>query len=421
MYERLKIAALIVVLMLTVTSKSFGKFCTLDFNLDFKLNNSVFYKTYLDNDSVVRLLFDSIYSIGIENIDSVVVVSYSSPEGSYANNVSLSQRRAMSMKKFFDTNFPEFKEKLVVRQGNESWFLFKEAILADTLISDQIRLSMLEILDSQDQPDVKKRKLKNLDRSKTWNYFVNNYFQRLRVSAICLSYNEFYYAVPVIEDSITLNIEYGIDTIAPAQVPFYLADQRKEKKSIFAIKTNLLFDAVTALNVALEVPIGKRFSVVADYLFPWWNGGVNGNEWALQISHLGFETKLWIIPTYSIGNKSAECKFDRTALTGLFVGLYCFSNMYDVQWRTKGCYQGEMWSAGVAVGYAWPVGNHFNLEAQVNVGYVSTDYKHYYPGTEYEALYGDRSRIGKVSGVLPTKAALSLVWNINRNKTIKYW
>lgn len=408
---------MIAMLVVISASNVYGKFCTLDFNLDFKLNNSVFYKNYLDNDSVVRELFDSIYTIGIENIDSVVVVSYSSPEGGYANNVNLSERRAASMKKFFDTNFPEFKEKLVVRQGNESWFLFKEAILSDTLISDQIRLSMLEILDSQDHPEVKKKKLKNLDRSKTWNYFVNNYFQRLRVSAICLSYNEYYYAVPVIDDKITLNVEYGIDTVAPAQIPFYLADQRKEKKTIIAIKTNLIFDAVTALNVALEVPLGKRFSVVADYLFPWWNGGVNGNEWALQISHLGFETKFWVIPGY----KDKECKYERNVLTGLFAGLYCFSNMYDIQWRTSGCYQGEMWSAGVAVGYAWPVGIRFNLEAQINVGYVSTDYKHYYPGTEYEALYGDRSKVGKVSGVLPTKAALSLVWNINRNRTIKYW
>lgn len=412
MYRQLKTLLMIVALISAMPGKTFGKFCTLDFNLDFKVNNSTFFRNYLDNDSVVRSLNDSILKIGIENIDSVVVVSYSSPEGGYANNVLLSERRAKSMRNFFNQNYPDFKDKLIVRQGDESWFLFKDAVLSDTVVSDRIKMSILEIIDSSDKPDLKKRKIKNLDRSKTWNYFVNTYFARLRVSAICLSYNEFYYAIPVIEDKIALNLETSFDTLPPVQVPFYLEDQRKELRTFVALKTNLLYDAVTALNVALEIPIGKRFSVVADYLFPWWNGGVNGNEWAFQISSLGFETKLWFLPTHD--------EYKRTALTGLFAGLYCFSNMYDVQWRNKGCYQGELWSAGVAFGYAWPIGAHFNLEAQVNVGYVKTDYKHYYPGTEFEALYVDRSRTGKVSGILPTKAALSLVWNINRKKTLVY-
>lgn len=413
-----KILFFAAVMLLAVQNYAFAKFCTMDFNLDFKLDNYILYNNYLDNDSVMRALGDSIQKIGIENIDSVVVVSYSSPEGKYAHNVWLSEHRAASMKKYFNDNYPEFEDKLIVRKGDESWFLFRDLIVADTIISDSIRNSMLYILDSLDAtPDYKKTLLKKFDHGKIWHYFINEHFMRLRTSAICLSYNEYYYAIPQIDRTIDLDLSYERDTIPLKPVDLYLEKRPKTYKTVLGIKTNLLYDAVTALNISVELPVFRFMSLAIEDVFPWWNGGENGNEWAFQILSLGAEAKFWVWPTYKYGKKHVERNdkgYHRTGLTGLFVGLYCFSGMFDVQWYDKLCYQGELWSAGVELGYSWPCGKHFNLETQCNFGYVNAEYRHYNIGSDAEALYRDK-KVGTLTAFLPTKLALSLVWNINRN------
>ena len=40
-----------------------------------------------------------------------------------------------------------------------------------------------------------------------------------------------------------------------------------------ALKTNLLLDAVTAVNAEIEFPIGKHFSILVEDIFPWWSWG----------------------------------------------------------------------------------------------------------------------------------------------------
>jgi len=37
-----------------------------------------------------------------------------------------------------------------------------------------------------------------------------------------------------------------------------------------AIKTNLLFDLATILNVEVELPLAPNWSVAGEWIFPWW-------------------------------------------------------------------------------------------------------------------------------------------------------
>jgi hypothetical protein len=45
--------------------------------------------------------------------------------------------------------------------------------------------------------------------------------------------------------------------------------ERLYEKTHIALKSNVLFDAVSAINVELEVPIDKSWSVAGKYIFPW--------------------------------------------------------------------------------------------------------------------------------------------------------
>ena len=89
------------------------------------------------------------------------------------------------------------------------------------------------------------------------------------------------------------------------------------------------------------------------------------------------------------------------------------SGKCDFQWNKKICYQGEGWSAGVTYGYSMPLGKKCHLEYSLSVGYLRAKYQHYQPSGDYEHLYRDPDKAGKLSIIGPTKLKVSLVVPVN--------
>ena len=67
---------------------------------------------------------------------------------------------------------------------------------------------------------------------------------------------------------------------------------------------------------------------------------------------------------------------------------------------------------GVSGGYCMPLNENFSLDFTLGIGWVTSDYKEYIPHGEYYVKTDDR----KKNFFGPTKAEVSLAWNIN-NKT----
>lgn len=174
------------------------------------------------------------------------------------------------------------------------------------------------------------------------------------------------------------------------------------------MKSNLLYDAVTAVNFEFEVPIGERWSVAVEDVFPWWTGGPHDNKYAFQMWEIGVEPRYWF-------KKNDEV--DR--LAGHFVGAYLMSSMYDFQYDNALCYQGEYWSTGLTYGYAFRIGKRLNLETSVSVGYLSSDYRHYQPDPAYTKLYKDKFRTGTLSYFGPTKLKVALVLPLSVTKSVR--
>ena len=63
-------------------------------------------------------------------------------------------------------------------------------------------------------------------------------------------------------------------------------------KPLFALKTNLLFDLLSGLNVEVEVPIGKHFSLAGEWIFPWWLW--EKKQYALEILNGNLELRYWL-------------------------------------------------------------------------------------------------------------------------------
>ena len=191
---------------------------------------------------------------------------------------------------------------------------------------------------------------------------------------------------------------------APESVPVTQTESRNIRKPLLTVKTNLLFDMATALNVELEMPIGKRWSMAGECIFPWWLW--EKKQYCLQILSGNLEGRYWF------GNRD-----DRPQLTGWFAGLHLGGGYFDFAWGDKGC-QGEYYiTAGLSGGYAHTISKNgkWRMEYLLGAGYLSAQYREYNPVfSADEQWHLIHRKSGRYTLIGPTRARISLVWMLDR-------
>ena len=359
---------------------------------------------YLDNAMQMARIKDML--LHSPHIDSIAIYAYSSPEGSPKWNNWLAVKRAEAAKAFILSNLSNDSilqpENIILHPMGENWEGLYEELYANYHLLN--RDAVLRIMRAKVGTETKKWRLQNLDGGYTYTWIIRNHMPRLRVATwICVYVQKPDFVAPVIEDYKPDLGTIRIDTLPlPEMLPLPVAEKRKS--TMFALKTNLLYDAVTALNAEVEVPIGKRFSVMVEDVFPWWKAGPNGNKYCLQMWTMSVEPRWWF---YRKGMN------DR--LQGHFVAPYVMSGKYDLQWDTSICYRGYGWSAGLTYGYSMPLCKWLNMEFSMSIGYLKASYQHYQPSPDYEHLYKDPDNAGRMTYVGPTKVKVSLVVPIRFN------
>ena len=232
-----------------------------------------------------------------------------------------------------------------------------------------------------------------------YQYLRENLFVGQRVAG----YMRIYYDVlpqpepePVVEPEPEPVVEPIAEPLVVEPTPEVIT--KKEGPWLWAIKTNMLFDAALTPNLEVERWFGKnnRFSVMAEVWFPWYVWKSNSRSY--EVLNVGLEGRYWF---------AKSKKYPNRPITGWFVGAYAAGGKYDLEWKSKG-YQGEYTSLGLSVGYTWRIGRNFNLEASVAGGWVSGPYRY------YEGRFDDTHLIWQYNANLsyfgPTKAKLSLVY-----------
>ena len=353
---------------------------------------------YLDNAMQMARIKDML--LHSPHIDSIAIYAYSSPEGSPKWNNWLAVKRAEAARTFILSNLSNDSilqpENIILHPMGENWEGLYEELYANYHLLN--RDAVLRIMRAKVGTETKKWRLQNLDGGYTYTWIIRNHMPRLRVATwICVYVQKPDFVAPVIQDYKPDLGTIRIDTLPlPELLPLPVAEKRKS--TMFALKTNLLYDAVTALNAEVEVPIGKRCSVMVEDVFPWWKAGPNGNKYCLQMWTMSVEPRWWF---YRKGMN------DR--LQGHFVAPYVMSGKYDLQWNTSICYRGYGWSAGLTYGYSMPLCKWLNMEFSMSIGYLDASYQHYQPSPDYEHLYKDPGNAGRMTYVGPTKVKVSLV------------
>lgn len=197
--------------------------------------------------------------------------------------------------------------------------------------------------------------------------------------------------------------------IEPASDPYlFRVERNDDMRLLLALKTNLLFDALSAINFEVEVPIRDQWSVAAELICPWWtmdNHKASSKRNRLQLINGNLEGRYWW------GDRSVQPQ-----LTGWFTGLYTGVGSYDLERHKKG-YQGEFFiAAGASGGYAHTINRRGNLrmEYSLGIGYMATNYRYYEAEfCENNQWHAVEKRRGRYSWFGPTRAKVSLSWLID--------
>ena len=349
--------------------------------------------SYMDNAAAIDTIrFCLTHSV---HIDSITVYAWASPEGGYPHNVWLSEKRAAAAKELLlelaadTTRLNEGKIK--ISPLAENWPGLIELVERDYRLPNRDKL--LRILHAEGiGEETRKWRIKNLDGGYTWNYLKRHYMKQLRSATwVCVWTSVGAIApLPELRDSLRaplIGLGWTVEAVG-----------RPVSEFTFAVKTNLPADLVTAVNLGVEVPLGEDFSLNAHFTFPWWTAGPYGNKYALQLLDAEGELRWWFAP--------GEERFQ-----GHYLALQGSGGKFDLQWgRDIGCYQCYNWGVGVSYGYAMSLGEHWNLEFALTLGYLAIDYQHYVPSPDWSVLLRDNAKAGTLHYFGPTSLKVSLVY-----------
>lgn len=421
--------------------------------LYFHFDDDVVDMSYMGNEEVMRDFRHTIDSVGLDRVDSVRVIVQSSPEGTYAYNYDLSNRRAINTERYLTRRYPDIMPVTKVRADGESWQALRRYIVNDSVLSINDIKTLVGIIDNVS--DLKQRKQKLKATGNLYQYIYKTYYPKLRNSIIATVFTTDILSNAVVANaSIISALATNKGTLLKARPDtIFISDtiyvhhntvvidselSRKEKidstllndtiphHPLFALKTNMLFDAVTALNGELEIPIGSRHSILAEVVWPWWLQKSH-NRWCFEMGSGSLEYRLWF-RSWKRHKTWAEWKQTRRQpLRGGFIGVYAGGGYYDFQWKRNNGYQGEFYSAGLTLGVSRYVSRFVRIEFSIGGGVVQTKYRTYHiddntptnPDADQHLIRDGRQRKLWIG---PTKAKISLSILIHkkcRNKNRK--
>ncbi|MEG2755202.1 MAG: DUF3575 domain-containing protein [Mucinivorans sp.] len=352
-------------------------------------------------------------------IRSFTLEASTSPTGKWSFNQLLAQKRYDAIERYL-RGFVSLPDSVIHRvNGGIAYHNLRDSVAASDY---PYRDTVVYLIDHTPEfiydqhhnwVDGLKRQLMSLHGGRTWNSMADRFFPAMRYTMVSITVG----TAPV-----PMEPKRTLPTIAAAPVetlikkpatqplsPFVpstpYVSLRVPAKPILAIKTNLLYDALTALNLELELPIGRHWSIAGQVIFPWWKS--NSANMTLQLFTASIQGRYWF------GERT-----HREPLTGWNIGLYVGGGLFDVQPFTPRGVQGEFFiAAGLSAAYAHSIGNNLRLEYSLGVGYMQTNYRRY--TMTRDTRYGDIKvwdypwQTNRHRWFGPTKLEVSLVWLIN--------
>ena len=165
------------------------------------------------------------------------------------------------------------------------------------------------------------------------------------------------------------------------------------------VKTNALYWATATPNMELETQIARQWTAGVSL---GWNPFTLADNKKLKHIAVQPEVRRWLCSPFAGHFVAAHAVYSHFNAGGVKAPFGLFPSLGDYR------FQGNLYAVGIGYGYSWMLpGNRWSIEAEVGIGAGYASYGKYECAT-CGSKVADESKML----VMPTKAALSIVYNI---------
>ena len=385
----------------------------------FRPGYSLLELSYRDNAANMKALTQGIQTIKgnpCVQLQHIRILSAASPEGNSALNKRVAKRRGERLRDYLKETLVLPDSIFTVSSAGEDWqglaaLIAKEKTPWRNKALQIIRHTPEWVTRNGKVVDGRKRQLQNLDGGKAWKYMLDNHFYTLRTGAVVVCEVKTLAAesTPSAAEARLEQARPDSASQSPSSPPFpaipsqvHPESQSPPAASYFALKSNLLYDALLVPNLSLEASIGSGWTLGAGGMFAWWSKDAKHRYW--RIYGGGLEIRKY----FGTLSKSKP-------LQGHHLGIYGDFLTYDFEFGAKGYQSKATYAAGIKYGYSHPIANRLNLDFALGIGYLHSNYKTYVPRDGCYVYQETKKR--KWLG--PTQAEISLVWLLGKGNTNK--
>lgn len=389
----------------------------------FRPGYSLLELSYRDNAANMKALTQGIQTIKgnpCVQLQHIRILSAASPEGNSALNKRVAKRRGERLRDYLKETLVLPDSIFTVSSAGEDWqglaaLIAKEKTPWRNKALQIIRHTPEWVTRNGKVVDGRKRQLQNLDGGKAWKYMLDNHFYTLRTGAVVvcevktLAAESTPSAAEASQEQARLeqahpgaHAEASSEQARLEPASQQSAPQSPPVASYFALKSNLLYDALLVPNLSLEASIGSGWTLGAGGMLAWWSKDAKHRYW--RIYGGGLEIRKY----FGTLSKSKP-------LQGHHLGIYGDFLTYDFEFGAKGYQSKATYAAGIKYGYSHPIANRLNLDFALGIGYLHSNYKTYVPRDGCYVYQETKKR--KWLG--PTQAEISLVWLLGKGNTNK--
>lgn len=383
----------------------------------FRPGYSLLELSYRDNAANMKALTQGIQTIKgnpCVQLQHIRILSAASPEGNSALNKRVAKRRGERLRNYLKETLVLPDSIFTVSSAGEDWqglasLIAKEKTPWRNKALQIIRHTPEWVTRNGKVVDGRKRQLQNLDGGKAWKYMLDNHFYTLRTGAVVVCEVKTLAAesTPSAAEARLEQASTESASQSPSSPPFPAipsqvnpAQEPPPSASYFALKSNLLYDALLVPNLSLEASIGSGWTLGAGGMLAWWSKDAKHRYWRIYGGDLEIRKYFGTL---------AKSK----PLQGHHLGIYGDFLTYDFEFGAKGYQSKATYAAGIKYGYSHPIANRLNLDFALGIGYLHSNYKTYVPRDGCYVYQETKKR--KWLG--PTQAEISLVWQLGKGNT----
>ena len=390
----------------------------------FRPGYSLLELSYRDNAANMKALTQGIQTIKgnpCVQLQHIRILSAASPEGNSALNKRVAKRRGERLRDYLKETLVLPDSIFTVSSAGEDWqglaaLIAREKTPWRNKALQIIRHTPEWVTRNGKVVDGRKRQLQNLDGGKAWKYMLDNHFYTLRTGAVVVCEVK-----TLAAESTPSAAEASLEQARPEPASQQQASQSPSSPpfpaipsqvnpeqapppaaSYFALKSNLLYDALLVPNLSLEASIGSGWTLGAGGMLAWWSKDAKHRYWRI------YGGDLEIRKYFGTLSKSKP-------LQGHHLGIYGDFLTYDFEFGAKGYQSKATYAAGIKYGYSHPIANRLNLDFALGIGYLHSNYKTYVP-RDGCYVYQETK---KQKWLGPTQAEISLVWLLGKGNTNK--